>query len=87
MSLEERCEFVQELRERPIVESVDFSRDGYRTVLLRLGEPTYECQHCGDDYTEDAHEHTDEYQLCKGCFEDLREKRRTARRDWVRRFR
>ena len=81
MSLEERREFVQKLREEPLVDKVDFSRDGYRTVLLRLGEPTLECRRCGNDYTEDAHEHTDEFKLCRRCFNDLREKTHTARMD------
>jgi hypothetical protein len=85
--IEARRELVQELRERPIVDEVDFSRDGYQTVLLRLGEPIHECQRCGDDYTEDAHAYTDEYDLCKGCFNDLHEKTHTARMDRVGRFR
>lgn len=34
-----RRELVEELSERPIVDDVDFTRDGYQTVILSLGEP------------------------------------------------
>jgi hypothetical protein len=36
--MEERREFVQELRETDLVEDVDFTRDGYRTVVLELAD-------------------------------------------------
>jgi formylmethanofuran dehydrogenase subunit E len=79
--MEERRELVRELREREFVEEVDFTRDGYQTIVLTLQEPDGECQRCGDPYDADDHDHTDEYPLCKGCFEDAREKTHTARMD------
>lgn len=36
--IEERREFVRELEEHDLVEDVDFTRDGYQTVILSLGD-------------------------------------------------
>jgi hypothetical protein len=36
--MKERREFVQERREKDLVENVDFTRDGYRTVVLELAD-------------------------------------------------
>ncbi|WP_382193792.1 hypothetical protein [Halorussus sp. GCM10023401] len=44
--VEARRAFIQELTKRPLVEDVDFSRDGYRTVVLTLGEPGTELTEC-----------------------------------------
>jgi formylmethanofuran dehydrogenase subunit E len=77
--MQERRELVQELREKELIEEVDFTRDGYQTIVLSLPEPDGECQRCGDPYDEDDHDHTDEYPLCWSCFEDAREKTHTGR--------
>lgn len=51
--LEQRREFVKELREHPLVDDVDFTRDGYQQVVLDLGQPPAdpdelaECEVCG----------------------------------------
>jgi len=50
--MQERRELVQELRDHPLVEDVDFTRDGYQTVVLELGDPDEptdlaECPVCG----------------------------------------
>ncbi|WP_435175688.1 hypothetical protein [Halorussus sp. AFM4] len=47
-----RRAFVQELQGRAIVEEVDYTRDGYETVVLTLGTPSNsaeleECSTCG----------------------------------------
>lgn len=34
--VEARREFYEEMKEHPMVESADFTRDGYRTVVLEL---------------------------------------------------
>ena len=83
--IEERREFVRELREHDLVEDIDFTRDAYQTIVLTLPEPAGECERCGDPYDDDDHEYTDEYPLCQSCFEDYREKTHTARMALVRR--
>lgn len=35
--VDDRREFVQELEEHPLVDGVDFTRDGYETVILDMG--------------------------------------------------
>jgi len=37
-AVDKRREFFRELRDHPMVEEADFSRDGFRTVVLRLVE-------------------------------------------------
>lgn len=46
-----RKSFVDWLQRHPYVDDLDFSRDGYQTVLLELGNPEpeelVECEVCG----------------------------------------
>ena len=49
--VEARRAFVQELRDHPLVDKVDFTRDGFQTVILTLDDSTdeelEECPVCG----------------------------------------
>jgi hypothetical protein len=55
MHRERRKRFIQCLRKHPLVDTVDFTRDGYQTVVLQLGDPgedappteLAECEVCG----------------------------------------
>jgi hypothetical protein len=48
---EPRERFVKSLEAHPLVEDIDWTRDGYRTVVLSLGDPEVdeldECLVCG----------------------------------------
>ncbi len=51
-AVDARREFVQWLQDRPFVEDVDYTRDGFKTVVLELGEVDApaeldECVICG----------------------------------------
>lgn len=85
--MEERREFVQELREDDRVEEVDFTRDGYQTIVLTLPAPDGKCQRCGSHYDADNHPYTDDVELCRSCFEDAREKTHTGRMEQAGRYR
>ncbi len=37
-AVEQRREFIKDLRDRPLVDDVDFTRDGFETVVLELGD-------------------------------------------------
>jgi hypothetical protein len=37
-AVKQRREFIEDLRDRPLVENVDFTRDGFETVVLELGD-------------------------------------------------
>lgn len=40
-AIDERREFLEELRDHPLVEDIDFTRDGFQTVILRLGDGSH----------------------------------------------
>lgn len=37
-TIDDRRELLEELEDHPLVEDVDATRDGFKTVILRLGE-------------------------------------------------